>query len=164
MFPEIRQGQPVWLIGRQLEIKDDAPRYLGLPGRKPLLGWDEASRDQRGVCLVEGPLDLLALRQWGVAGLALCGTGVSRATLELLGRWERLYTVFDADAAGQAVSARLIQAFGERVIPVTLPAGIKDPAELAPRPDGDALFGAAVRQALARQLPNSPAPSTSADR
>lgn len=63
MFPEIRQGQPVWLIGRQLEIKDDAPRYLGLPGRKPLLGWDEASRDQRGVCLVEGPLDLLALRQ-----------------------------------------------------------------------------------------------------
>ncbi len=164
VFPELRQGQPIWLIGRQLDTTDDAPRYLGLPGRKPLLGWDEASRDQRGVCVVEGPLDLLALRQWGVPGLALCGTGVAHATLELLGRWERLYTVFDADAAGQAATARLVQAFGERVIPVTLPAGIKDPAELAPRPDGAALFGAAVRQALASQLTNSPAPSTSADR
>jgi hypothetical protein len=31
-----------------------------------LLGWDQASRDQRGVCLVEGPLDLLTWQQWGV--------------------------------------------------------------------------------------------------
>jgi len=164
VFPEFRQGQPIWLIGRQLDTNEDAPRYLGLPGRKPLLGWDEASRDLRGVCLVEGPLDLLALRQWGVPGLALCGTGVSPAALELLRRWERLHTVLDADGAGQAATARLVEALGERVIPVTLPAGIKDPAELAPRPDGDSFFGAAIRLALARHLSTSPAPSTSADR
>jgi hypothetical protein len=74
VFPEIRRGRPTWLIGRLLADDQDAPRYLGLPGRKCLLGWDEASRDLRGVCLVEGPLDLLALRKWGVPGLALCGT------------------------------------------------------------------------------------------
>ena len=56
VFPEIRQRQPVWLIGRLLEPADDLPRYLGLPGSKPLLGWDHACRDRRGVCVVEGPL------------------------------------------------------------------------------------------------------------
>ncbi len=85
VFPEIRQRQPVWLIGRLLEPADDLPRYLGLPGPKPLLGWDQASRDRLGVCIVEGPLDLLALQQWGVPGLALCGTGFSPTTLQLLG-------------------------------------------------------------------------------
>jgi len=57
VFPEIRQRQPIWLIGRLLGPADGLPRYLGLPGPKPLLGWDQASRDRRGVCLVEGPLD-----------------------------------------------------------------------------------------------------------
>ena len=56
VFPEIRQGSPVWFIGRSLHESDDSPRYLGLPRSKPLLGWDTASRDLRGVCLVEGPL------------------------------------------------------------------------------------------------------------
>ena len=68
VFPELRNGKPVWLIGRQLEINDDAPRYLGLAGGKPLLGWEWASLDLRGACLVEGPTDWLALRMWGVPG------------------------------------------------------------------------------------------------
>ena len=68
----------------------DAPRYLGLPGPKPLLGWDQASRDLRYVRLVEGPLDLLSLRQWQLPGLALCGTAINIGTLELLARWRRL--------------------------------------------------------------------------
>src|SRR5262249_17336791 len=75
VFPEFRQGHAVWLIGRLLDSSElGRPRYLGLRGPKPLLGWDEASRDLRAVCLVEGPLDLLALRHWGVPGVALCGT------------------------------------------------------------------------------------------
>jgi len=156
VVPQFRQGQPVWLIGRLLDPGRDGPRYLGLPGRKPLLGWGEARPAPRGVCLVEGPMDLLALRQWGVPGLALCGTGVSPATLDLLGRWERLYAVLDADAAGRAATARLVEALGSRVIPVALPPGIKDPAELAPLPDGHALFRAAIRQAVATH-PTRPA-------
>jgi DNA primase len=118
VFPEVRQRQPIWLIGRLLQPSDDLPRYLGLPGPKPLLGWDQASRDRRGVCLVEGPLDLLTLQQWGIPGLALCGTGFSPATLELLRLWERLYAVLDADPAGQEATTRLANAFGSRLISV----------------------------------------------
>jgi hypothetical protein len=35
VFPEIRQNQTVWLIGRQLESTEDEPRYLGSRGPKP---------------------------------------------------------------------------------------------------------------------------------
>ena len=113
VFPEIRQRQPIWLIGRLLEPADDLPRYLGLPGPKPLLGWDQASRDRRGVCVVEGPLDLLALQQWGVPGLALCGTGVSPATLQPrpVGAPVRRD---GRDAAGGEATARLAAALGSR--------------------------------------------------
>jgi DNA primase len=42
VVPELRQGCPVWLIGRQLDAYPSTrhrdSKYLGLPGRKPLLG------------------------------------------------------------------------------------------------------------------------------
>lgn len=136
-----------------LAWRDDLPRYLGLPGPKPLLGWHQASRDRRGVCLVEGPLDLLTLQQWGVPGLALCGTGFSSVTMQLLGRWERLYAVLDADPAGHEATSQLLAALGSRLIPVALPPSIKDPAELAPVRDGSTLFRAAIRQAVASHSP-----------
>jgi DNA primase len=90
VIPEIRQRQPIWLIGRAREAAAHSPRYLGLRGPKPLLGWDQASRDRRGVCAVEGPLDVLMLQQWGVPSLGLCGTRFSPAILQLLGQWQRL--------------------------------------------------------------------------
>jgi DNA primase len=164
VFPELRDGQPVWLIGRALPTPDGhpsvpGPTYLGLPGCKPLLGWDQAIRDTRGACVVEGPMDWLALRKWDVPGLALSGAGASPATLELLRRWERLYAVLDNDTAGQEGTARLVETLGSRVIPVALPLDVKDPAELAPLPDGEALFSAAIREAFApsimSQAPNS---------
>jgi len=148
VFPEIRQGQPVWFIGRQLDPDDAVPKYLGLPGRKPLLGWESATSDLRGVCVVEGPLDWLALRQFGLPGLALCGTRLHPDTLELLGGWSRLYVVLDDDVAGHEATDQLISAFRERVIPVKLPAGVGDPADLASRPDGDSLFRHAIRDAI----------------
>jgi DNA primase len=148
VFPEFRQGQPSWLIGRLLEPVDDMPRYLGLPGPKPLMGWDYASRDRRGVCLVEGPLDVLTLQQWGVPGIALCGTGISPATMQLLGQWERLYALLDADPAGQQATTRLTETFGSRVIPVQLPPGVKDPADLARLVDGSALLQEAICRAI----------------
>jgi DNA primase len=156
VFPEIRAGRVIWLIGRLLEQPDSSqpvpagPRYLGLPGRKPLLGWDAANRDLRGVCLVEGPTDLLMLRYWGVPALALCGTYLAQAALELLGRWARLYLVLDGDAAGQEATARMMHALGDRAIPVKLPVGIKDPADLASHLDGAELFRLAIRQAVHR--------------
>jgi hypothetical protein len=38
VFPEVRDGEPIWLIGRLLDAASQDPRYLGLPGVKPLLG------------------------------------------------------------------------------------------------------------------------------
>jgi DNA primase len=148
VFPEIRRSHPIWLIGRALDPAAEEKRYLGLPGPKPLLGWDQASRDRRGVCLVEGPLDLLTLQQWRVPGLALCGTGCSPAILDLLDRWERLYAVLDADAAGREATARLAQAFGTRLVQVQLPSGVKDPADLALLVEGEPLLQDAIRQAV----------------
>jgi DNA primase len=163
IFPELRQRRPVWLVGRLLEPADDLPRYLGLPGSKPLLGWDQACRDRRGVCVVEGPLDLLTLQQWDVPGLALCGTGFSSTALQLLGQWERLYALLDADAAGQEAITRLTEAFGSRVIPVQLPPGVKDPADLAALGDGSALLQDAIRTAINRHLRPAPIPSVQQD-
>ena len=159
VFPEVRDGEPIWLIGRLVDTDSQDPRYLGLAGVKPLLGWEDASRDHRGTCLVEGPLDLLALRQWGVPGLALCGTGPSPDTVAQLARWDRLYAVLDADAAGQEATARLVDLLGARVIPVALPPGIKDPADLAQRPDGSELFRGAIRSAVAGRATQGLAPS-----
>jgi DNA primase len=146
VFPEIRLGQPVWLIGRLLDPTSDAPRYLGLPGPKPLLGWDQANRDRHGVCLVEGPMDLLALRLWGVTGVALCGTWLNPESLALLRRWPHVYAALDADAAGREATNRLVQALGLRLRSVALPSGPKDPADLVPHSDGEALFTAALRE------------------
>jgi DNA primase len=105
VFPEIRQGKPIWFVGRLLECRDDSDKYHGLPGTKPLLGWNEASRDMRAVCVVEGPLDLLALRMWGVPGVATCGTRLSPSMLEEIGGWRRVYVLMDADEAGREATA-----------------------------------------------------------
>jgi DNA primase len=153
IFPEIRAGRVTWLIGRLLRTPSDeplagGPRYLGLPGHKPLLGWDAAHRDLRSVCLVEGPTDLLTLRHWGVPVLALCGTHPTPATVELLGQWARVYLVLDRDEAGQNATLHLTHVFRERAIPVKLPARMKDPADLATHPDGAELFRSAIRKAV----------------
>jgi DNA primase len=155
VFPEVRRSEPIWLIGRLLGA-DSEERYLGLPGNKPLLGWEDADRDHRGTCLVEGPLDLLTLRQWGVPGLALCGTGLSPDAIAQLARWDRVYAVLDADTAGREATARLVDVLGSRVIPVDLPPGIKDPADLAQRVDGSELFRSAIRSAVAGRATQSP--------
>ena len=46
VVPELRGGQPLWLVGRALEGPPGAPKYLGLAGEKPLLGreWAAAAR------------------------------------------------------------------------------------------------------------------------
>ena len=142
VVPELRQGRPVWLIGRRLDsgAGDDAPKYLGLPGRKPLLGWDQA-RTQPAVVLVEGVFDFLTLRMWGYPVLALLGTDLR--TLR------RVYLVLDNDDAGLEAAWRLQQQIGPTAVAVALPEGIKDVAELAPRPDGKQLFAAALLQSVA---------------
>ena len=144
VVPEIRTGQPIWLVGRIVGSQDDAPKYLGLPGRKPLLGW-EAVSTQRAVWLVEGVFDWLTLRSWGVPALALVGTHISSDALRSLARFERIYLALDNDEAGRASTEKLRQVLGKRALPMT-PPGVKDVAELAPEPEGRATFARFVER------------------
>lgn len=145
VLPEVRDGQVVWLVGRALDAATE-PRYLGLPGRKPLLGWDSA-HDSPTVIVTEGPFDLLTLRQWGYPALALVGTHARPEATTRLARFQRVYAALDADAAGQAATRALGEALGSRVVPVALPAGVKDVSELAGHPDGQRLFAGALLDA-----------------
>lgn len=145
VVPELREEGPVWLVGRAVAPGNAAPRYLGLPGRKPLLGW-AAARDEHAVYLTEGPFDWLALRSWGLPALALVGTHARREALAALARFPRVYLALDGDAAGREATVALRGLLGARAVPVTLP-GVKDVADLALRPDGRDAFRRAVADA-----------------
>ncbi|MBI4496640.1 MAG: toprim domain-containing protein [Chloroflexi bacterium] len=147
VVPEIRAGQPVWLIGRSLDSTPypDVPKYLGLPGRKPLLGW-ESTTSAESVWLTEGVFDWLTLRRWGLPAVALVGTHAGAAAVRALSRFPRIYLALDSDAAGQAAAADLVSALGPRAMVVQLP-GVKDVADLATLPNGDATLLHAVGRA-----------------
>jgi DNA primase len=152
VVPELRRGWPRWLIGRRIGAPkpgaNQLPTYLGLPGGKPLLGWEEAmAAGSSNVTLVEGPLDWLTLCGWGVPAVGLCGCWARPSAILALQRFSRVYVALDADGPGEAGSQRVIEALGQRALRVRLPAGWKDVAELAPRPDGAAIFAAARRTA-----------------
>jgi DNA primase len=153
VFPELRQGFPVWMIGRALESADAQaaiaePKYLGLPGLKPLLGWEEAVPDTRGVCVVEGPVDLLALRLWGVPGLALAGSALRGDMLPHLNQFQRVYLALDNDSSGREGADRIAARLGSRAVRIQLPTHVKDVADLARLPHGEELFRAAIRHAI----------------
>jgi DNA primase len=141
VVPEIRAGQPIWLVGRTIEADDAGPKYLGLPVPKPLLGWEFAAPHPE-IWLVEGVFDYLTLRSWDVPALALVGTHVRAGTLAALGRFARVYLALDNDPAGRDATRHLIDHLGPRAIPVGVP-DAKDVAELATRPNGrETLLGA----------------------
>jgi len=149
VVPEIRGGQPIWLVGRTIEAQTDGPKYLGLPGRKPLLGW-EAAKDSQKVFVVEGVFDWLTLLKWGYSALALVGTHVRRAVLKSLTAFDRVYLVLDNDEAGEAAAETLAWTLGSRAVIVRLP-GVKDVAEFAMQPHGHRSFAHALAQSgLAR--------------
>jgi DNA primase len=152
-FPEYRAGHAVWMIGRLVEITDGppavpGPKYLGLPSDKPLFGWEDAIVHPSGICVVEGPIDLLALRSWGIPGIALVGCGVRHDKLRQLDRFERLYVALDPDPGGRQGTQSLIAYFGARAVPVDLPAG-DDVGKLAMYRDGEERFRNAIRTAAA---------------
>ena len=75
--------------------------------------------------------------------------GEAAAWERLLARFPRLFIALDNDAAGRQATAALRTALGPRALPVTLP-GVKDVAELAAHPDGEALFRGACAAAFRR--------------
>jgi len=96
--------------------------------------------------------NLLALRKWGVPAMAICGTYLNEPSLHELDGWNRLYVALDADDAGEDATAELVRRFGAKVVRVELPPGAKDPADLAPSPDGAEIFACALRAAIEQHL------------
>jgi hypothetical protein len=144
---EIARLRSERLIGQLDEIapRPGAPTYLGLPGPKPLLGW-ESVRDERAVWVVEGVFDMLTLRGWGLPTVALGGTRGRPEVIAALARFPRVFLALDADEAGRAATADLVRVLGSRAVPVALP-GVIDPAELALAPNGHAALKRAAATA-----------------
>jgi DNA primase len=130
IVPELRQGRPIWFIGRAAEDHPTRrPRYLSLPGQRPLLGL-EAVQEQTVVYVCEGPFDWLAARAWGLAACCLCGTHTPPERLPALDTAVAVYGVLDPDKAGVSAAERLAPVIGDRWRSVHLPDGL-DLAELA---------------------------------
>jgi DNA primase len=100
------------------------------------------------VCLVEGTLDLLALRMWGVPGIALAGSAPSQEKLALLNRFGRIYLALDRDKGGVEAADRLASQLETHVVRLELPSGVKDVAELAELGDGEEQFRRAILRAV----------------
>jgi DNA primase len=151
VIPELCAGRPIWLIGRALaeDLADDVPKYLGLPGAKPLLGWDVA-RGSATVCVVEGMFDVLTVLQWGYPVVGLLGTSVRPDQIDHLRSFARSYLVLDTDDAGVEATLALQESIGPTAVAVALPEDVKDPAELASRPDGQAVFAEALLKAIGK--------------
>jgi DNA primase len=144
VVPEVQRGQPIWLIGRTIDSQDDQPKYLGLPRRRPLFGW-ETAKDARDVFVVEGVFDWLTLLSWSYPTLALVGTHIRADALTALTRFKRIYLVLDNDEAGQTAAVTLARTLGNRAVVVNLPR-VKDVAELATVPEGRDIFSRAIGQ------------------
>ncbi len=170
IVPELRQGRPIWCIGRAVEdevmspVTDDTsgpvpifrngspiltlhsapisafssgsaearrprPKYLGLPGEKPVMGLEQVA-GRRAAFIVEGPFDWLAATGWKLPAFAVCGTHFPSERLPALAEAMAIYGVFDPDRAGRSAAERFAPLFGSRWRPVQLPNSL-DLAELA---------------------------------
>lgn len=121
VVPEKRGGQCIWFIGRTLE-DGDQPKYLALPGERPVLGYERAA-GQREVVLCEGVFDYLTALSWKLAAFSTCGTQLPADRLGFLAGARVIYAAFDGDEAGRDAAARFNDQLGSRVRPLQLPEG-----------------------------------------
>lgn len=143
MFPIFDlQGRVVAFGGRI--IGEGEPKYLNSPesglytkGRQlyGLYQAKDAIRKQNLAILVEGYMDLLALRARGIEPVvATLGTALTREQVRLLkGYTSRVVLIFDADAAGIKAMQRTLPLFSAERLParvLTLPSG-EDPDSYA---------------------------------
>jgi DNA primase len=163
VIPEVRLtragGQVcVWMIGRLLPnlpsrvfVIRREQRYLGIRLPKPLLGYAHAieqiqasSHQLHGILLVEGAVDYVLARQWGLPAVpvALLSTHPSRTQYAQL---LHLHTIsglpildcHDADVRGRLGALdtwERLDGYPRRMIPEI--EGVKDLAELAVHPFG----------------------------
>lgn len=117
------------------------------------LNWAKTKVVEHGeVVVCEGYTDVIGLAAAGVPqAVATCGTSLTERHVATLRRFApRIVLAFDADGAGQAAAERVYgweRRYEVDIFVVALPAGAKDPAELARR-DPEAL-----RRAVAEATP-----------
>jgi DNA primase len=138
VVPHVASGHVTWLVGRAIEPSME-PRFQALPGPKPVLGAGHL-RPPHAVVLTEGLFDWLTLVQWGLPACATLGGHSLERVLTALSSCRRVYLALDADDAGREATERLAALLGARAVPLSLPAGIKDVADLATLPDGRRTF------------------------
>jgi DNA primase len=137
VVPEIRGGQPIWLIGRRPDELGQV-KYLSLPGERPILGLEQVV-GRREVFLAEGVFDWLTAIGWGLPAFSSCGTALPPHQLGWLARARVVWGLLDADTAGRQAAARFGAALGQRWQPLGLPEGC-DLNDLGRRSDGRAAF------------------------
>lgn len=155
--PEVRRGHTHWLTGRLLDLQamTNAPRYMSLPGPRPLLG-AEAIAGRPAVVGVEGSVDWLTLVGWGLPGFAALGGALAREAFAALAHARTIYLAFDRDSPGQEAAQALAARLDGRARLVLLPEGVKDVNELGQRPDGRDQFHACLLRAAHPIQPASP--------
>jgi DNA primase len=140
----IGAGEPKYLNSPESPLYSKGRNLYGLYQAR------EAIRKDNLAILVEGYMDLLALRAHGIEPVvATLGTALTREQVRLLkGYTSRVVLVFDADAAGLKAMQRSLPLFAGERLPVrvlTLPAG-EDPDSYAVK-YGVELFTAPWEQA-----------------
>lgn len=146
VIPEVRAGHACWLTGRLLDDRADEPRYMSLPGARPLLGADRIA-GQVVVVGTEGAFDFLTLTSWGMPAFAALGGSLSPVALAELHTARVIYLAFDRDTPGQQAARSLAQRLEGRARIVVLPEGVKDVNELGQLPAGRLVFQAYVVEA-----------------
>jgi DNA primase len=148
VIPELRGGQPIWFLGRHPTRKQMRIKYLGLPGEKPILGFERAA-GQREVFLIEGAFDWLTAVSWNLPAFSTCGTDFPANRLGWLARARIIFGVLDADRGGQEAAQRFGAVLGRRWVPLDLPPGA-DLNDLGCRPDGRQHFFSLLADARTR--------------
>ena len=151
----------VHLIGRKFpgdKLPEEAPKYLSLPDwPKPLYGFASLPYKGRGpVMVVEAPLDMLTLRQWGYDAVAVAGAEMKGQHAQRLRDLDRpLVLIPNNDQAGLEGAERWREAImaGDRLSMLQLPEQVggqpvKDVNELAQVERGQQIFADLVRRRL----------------
>lgn len=151
----------VHLIGRKFpgdDLPEEAPKYLSLPDwPKPLYRFASLPYSGNGlVMIVEAPLDMLTLRQWGYDAVAVAGAEMKGQHAQRLRDIERpLVIIPNNDRAGLEGAERWREAImaGERLQLLRLPEDVggrpvKDVNELAQVERGEKIFADLVRRRL----------------
>jgi DNA primase len=149
IVPELHDGRATWLTGRTLDQR--TPRYLNLRLPTPLLGVGDV-RERPDVIITEGVFDWLTIMQWGLPGVALLGTRISKRTVDALRGFTPVYIALDSDEAGQRASAELAASVGPRSVIVELPPGVHDVNDLGCSADCRRAFERCLELNIGRKI------------